>query len=281
MVRHGYVPGASGAAIEQQVRAWLMRGAVREDDNDYQILGVWTDGDDRDQDPYGRVFRAFRHFYDPLLDRASDQQSLCATYGCVRSVNWALGRTSPLNPSTDADDTSRRNHFTWQDACNNYWWALTLKRTTGVPAADAKVSSQERLFRWATTINDLGHVIHLLQDTAQPQHVRNDLHGPPITALLYPSEGAADGAFEAITDYRVTRAYDYANRLRPGNPLRLMDDTLPTENILPTIRLGQANYYPGGSAHVQFSTPAKFFTTRHIETGSDDASVLNRRGLAD
>lgn len=282
LVRHGYVPGTSGVAVEQQIRAWLMRGAVREDDNDYEILGVWTDGDDRDQDPYGRLFRAFRHFYDPLLDRASDHQSLCATYGCVKSINWALGRTSPLNPSSDADDTSRRDHFTWQDARNNFWWALTLKRTaSGMASADAQVSSQERLHRWATTINNLGHVIHLLQDTAQPQHVRNDLHGPPLTTLVYPAEGAADGAFEAFTDYRVIGSDANASSLSLGNPLRRMDDTLPTENSLPTIRLGQANYYPGGGGYVQFSTPVKFFTTRHIETGSDDASVRNRRGLAD
>lgn len=282
LVTGNYVSGASGAAIEQKVRAWLIRGAVREDDNDYQIAGKWTDGDDRDPDPYGRIFRAFRHFYDPLLDRASDHQSLCGTYGCVKSINWAIGRTAPLDPPSDADDTSRRQHFSWQDARNNYWWALTLKRTiSGVTAADASVSSQERLHRWATTINDLGHVIHLLQDTAQPQHVRNDLHGPPITALFFPSEGAADGAFEAFTDYRVTRSYADASSISPGNPLRRMDDTLPVENSLPKIRLGQANYYPGGGGHVQFSTPVKFFTTRHIETGSDETSVRNRRGLAD
>lgn len=285
LVSRNYVPGTNGAAIEQQVRAWLMRGAIREDDNDYKIAGVWRDDDDRDLDPYGRLFRAFRHFYDPLLDRAADQQSLCATYGCVKSINWALGRTAPLNPASDTDDTSRRNHFTWQDARNNYWWALTLKRTvSGVYSADAMVSSQERLHRWATTINDLGHVIHLLQDGAQPQHVRNDLHGPPATLFAYPTEGAADAAFEGYTDYRVIRSYAAAVGSIspiPGNALRRMDDTLPPANALPAIQLGQANYYPGGGGHVQFSTPVKFFTTRHIETGGDDTSLRTRRGMAD
>lgn len=286
LVSRAYVPGASGAAIEQQVRAWLIRGVVREDDNDYKFLGYWMTRDKRDLDPYGRLFRAFRHFYDPLFDRASEFQPLCAEYGCVKSIDWALGRTASLNPAFDADDTARRDHFTWQDARNNYWWALTLKRSvSGVASADGLVSSQERLHRWATTINNLGHVIHLLQDTSQPQHVRNDLHGPPITALFHPSEGAADGAFEAFTDYRVIRSYDSAVGSVwpiPGNPLRrMLDDTLPAENNLPRINLGESNYYPGNGGHVQFSTPVKFFTTRHIEAGMDSGSLLGRRGLAD
>lgn len=284
LTSHGYVTGSDGASIEQEVRARLMRGAIREDDNDFKVAGQWMDGDDRDPDPYGRIFRALRHFYDPLFDRSSEHQSLCSDYGCVKSILWALGRTDPLNPPSDANDPARRNHFTWQDAKNNYWWALTLKRTaSGVLSADSLVSSQERLHRWATTINSLGHVIHLLQDTAQPQHVRDDLHGPPLTALVT-GDGDSDGAFEAFTDYRVIRDYAAAAgvSIPSGNPLRRMvDESLPTENNLPTIRLGQLNYYPGGGGKVQFSTPVKFFTTRHIEQGTDNASLRNRRGLAD
>jgi len=60
-----------------------------------------------------------------------------------------------------------------------------------------------------------------------------------------------------------------------------MDETLPSANALPTVVLGQFNYYPGSGGRIQFSTPVKFFTTRHIETGTDDATILTRRGLAD
>lgn len=285
LVQANYFPGQSGAAIEQRIHAWLMRGSIREDDNDYKLFGFWTDGDARDPDPYGHLFRAFRHFYDPFYDRASEYHPLCTEYGCLRSIHWALGRTDPLHPESDADNVTRRNHFTWQDARNNYWWALTLQRDAiGVDSADARISSQERMHRWATTIKSLGHTIHLLQDTAQPQHVRNDLHGPPITSLRYSDEGEADAAFEAFTDYRVlgSRAEALAVTFGGGNPLRRMyDDTLPSENNLPRIRLGAPNYYPGGGARVQFSTPVKFFTTRHVETGTSDTSLRSRRGLAD
>lgn len=279
------VPGASGQAVEQRIRSWLVRGAVREDDND-AILPVvgWYSSDKRDPDPFGRLLRATRHFYDPFNDRAFDYPNYCATYTCVRSILWALGRTSPLDPGSDADDTSRRNHFTWQDARNNYWWALVVKRDTagdGYDFADSVQDGYERMVRWASMIKDLGHVIHLLQDTAQPQHVRNDAHGPPIS-VAWP-EGEADAAFEAFTDYRVLgNRSDALEPLLSGNPLRRMrDDTLPTENNLAAIRLGSSNYYPGAGGRVQFSTPVKFFTTRHVETGSDEASLKSRRGLAD
>lgn len=286
LITRGFLPGASAQAVEQRVRSWLLRGAVREDDNDIilPVVGVWYNPDSRDDDPFGHLLRATKHFYDPLYDRPFDFPNYCSMYTCIRSILWALGNTNPL-AGTDTDDTSRRNHFTWRDARNNYWWALVLKRDNqgnGYDFGDAVLDGYERMNRWTTTIKNIGHVVHLLQDTAQPQHVRNDAHGPP-TAAVYP-EGEADAAFEAFTDYRVLgdRSAALTPIPGPGNPLRRMyDDTLPTENNLPAIRLGSPNYYPGGDNRVQFSTPVKFFTTRHIDQGCNDADLRNRRGLAD
>jgi len=289
LVAGSYVPGTSGAAIEQQVRAWLMRGDAREDDNDYHFPSStgWSSDDLRDTDPYGYILRAVKHFYDPIGNREFQYKPMCDTYTCLPSINWSLGRTNPLNPPSDTEDTGRRNHFSWQDARNNYWWALTLERIdpgTLTVQGKALASSQERLGRWATTIHDVGHVIHLLQDAAQPQHVRNDGHGPPVVSLLYGTDRFAAAAFEEYTEYRVTRDYgaaDSQNFSSGGNPLRMLDQSVPPLNALPSVNVGQANYYPGNGGHVQFSTPVKFFTTRHIETGTDDATVLTRRGLAD
>ncbi|MDL1869517.1 hypothetical protein FBQ98_08835 [Gammaproteobacteria bacterium PRO6] len=284
LVEKSAIPGASGEAVEQRIRSWLLRGAVREDDNDIilPVLGIWYNPDHRDNDPFGHILRATKHFYDPVYDRAFDYPNYCGTYTCVRSILWAMGRTNPLNPGSDLDDNARRNHFTWQDARNNYWWSLVLKRSGPNFIDDAIEDSKERLSRWATTINDLGHVIHLLQDAAQPQHVRNDAHGPPLAAAW--PEGEADAAFESYTDYRVLRSRSdaLAISIPTGNPLRRMyDDTLPTENNLPALRFGSPNYYPGGGGHVQFSTPVKFFTTRHIEPGMTETVLRSRRGLAD
>ena len=287
LIAGGYIPGPSGNSSAQRVRSWLMRGAIREDDNDVPVGDYWFSPSSRDTDPFGGAVRAPRHFYDPIYDRAFDFSNLCADprLHCKKSINWSLGRTSPLSPAADAEDLLRRNHFTWQDARNNYWWALTLKRDEGLGGyddQDVDRDMEDRMSRWATMLQSIGQVVHLLQDTAQPQHVRNDAHLPPLLGGL--SEGASDAAFEAFTDFRILRAQvdPAATAYRDGgNPLRSMDGGIPSSSLLPTLRLGQFNYYPGGDAKVQFSTPVKFFTTRHIETGADTQSIKSRRGLAD
>lgn len=287
LVSRGYLAGGSGANVEQQIRSWLLRGAIREDDNDGFKFGIWFTGDKRDDDPFGHLLRAGGHFYDPVYDRAFDYPTSCTTYGCSRSTLWAMGRTDPLHPPMDADDTTRRNHFTWQDARNNFWWALTLKRDSladGYDYGDAGRDGNERLVRLATAIKSLGHVLHLLEDAAQPQHVRNDAHAPPGLAGEIPGEGETDAGFEAFTDYRVVQDHAAATQFTfvIGNPLRRMaGGELPQVNSLPLVYLGGPNVYPGNGAAVQFSTAAKFFTTRAVETGTDVASLRSRRGLAD
>jgi len=122
LIDFGYLPTAlTREDFEQRVDAWVMRGAVREDDND---VGPYSIGD-RDDDPWNVVFRAGRHFYDPINNRAlSDAGIACITFGCRPAIEWMLGRTNVLSgPGTL--DTTRENHFSWQDARDNYWWALT------------------------------------------------------------------------------------------------------------------------------------------------------------
>ncbi|QBB69339.1 hypothetical protein ELE36_02530 [Pseudolysobacter antarcticus] len=292
LMKRGYIPNASTQLdIESRVDGWLVRGVVREDDNDAKpLFGDWATSDQRDDDPYGPILRALRHFYDPVNDRAYDFVDNCATYGCVRTILWALGRTDPLHPASDTEDLSRRNHFSWQDARNNYWWGLTTERnrggTTFRTAMDRNLDAGERLWRWASTIGSVGHVIHLVQDGAQPQHTRNDAHAPPnawFTSDAEANEGRSDAAYEDYTDYRVT--LDYATAAASplaGNPLAHMDEGIPYPSELTPVVLGS---YP----NVRFSTPVKYFTTRHVDTsaatcgtGSTSSDpVCARRGMSD
>lgn len=291
LMKRGYIPNASTQLdVESRIDGWLVRGVVREDDNDAKPYGLWMTSDQRDADPYGPILRALRHFYDPALDRAYDFVNNCATYGCVRSIEWSLGRTDPLHPTTDTEDLNRRNHFTWQDARNNYWWALTLERNRGSTPTrtltDRKLDAGERLWRWTSAIGSVGHVIHLLQDAAQPQHTRNDAHAPPSARFTFDNEsneGLSDAAYEEYTDYRVTLDYAAASA-NPvyGNPLNHMDESIPSPSELSPIVLGS---YP----NISFSTPVKYFTTRHVDTssaicgaGSSTSNVVcSRRGMAD
>ena len=272
LIGKGLLPGAPNrAAFEQRIDAWVMRGAIREDDNDF---GAYSLGD-RDDDPWNNVLRAGCHFYDPINRRALFNPPACfIANGCIPSIDWAMGRTDVLATSGGVLDATRQNHFSWQDARDNYWWALTYNLSLAEESANAlshgfaqNLESGFRKFRFATTLKSVGQVIHLLQDAAQPQHSRNDTHGPPIASALT-GDGPADGAFEAYTEARLLRLLDTTSR---SSPLTHFDGTPPNDQDLPALRLRGAVPYPVPS----FSTPVEFFTTRETD------GVPARRGLAD
>lgn len=256
--------------LRYRVDGWLMQGDVREDDNDFFIPGTsdYSTTDQREPDLWGGLLRAGRHFYDPIYDRPF-AYDVCAAYGCVRSPVWAMGTQHPLSPPNDAEDTTRRNHFSWVDARANFWKALTEERYTGTGTSLERFSSSfERQQRLATTIASLGHVIHLLQDGAQPQHTRNDSHAPPLVSFGRNEPNGA--AYEAFTDYRATGdAGGFIN-----NPLRAMNDNLPSFNQLPPMVFD-------GYPIPMFALPVKFFTTKYDDPGAGDSAINARKGLVD
>ena len=153
--------------------AWLMRGAIREDDLG-EVLGFPIGGDPHD-DPYGNIFRVFNHFFDPYYDRA-----LSYVPGAQKNPDWAIGSSNPFTqPNTP--DTERRNHFTVLDAREVMYRAITGKKLDGTNAtpnaSDTNPASPDvRKTWWATTFRALGDILHLNQDMAQPQHTRNEPH---------------------------------------------------------------------------------------------------------
>jgi len=267
LLARGYLGAGSRSTFENRVEAWVMRGAIREDDND---VGPYSIGE-RDDDPWNYVFRAARHFYDPVNNRALSDDASCAAFGCRRATEWMLGRTSVLTGS-GALDTTRENHFSWQDARDNYWWALTYKRDSSPPGLSYGEAQQQfagkRSLRFATTLKSIGQVVHLLQDMAQPQHTRNDAHGPPSVSLVN-GDSPADGAYEAYTEARLFREIQ-----DPGysNPLTHFDGSPVNLDDLPPLRLRGNVAYPVPN----FSTSVKFFTT----AGTGEPVSL-RRGMAD
>lgn len=266
-IPRGYLPGISNRSdFEHRIAAWVMRGAIREDDND---VGPYSLGD-RDDDPWGVVFRAGRHFYDPANERALDSGPTCTSFGCLRAPEWALGRTNVLSgPGTITG--SSENHFSWQHARNQYWWALTYKPSDiGVNSygqAQRRFSAS-RSKRFASVFKSVGQVVHLVQDMGQPQHTRNDSHGPPFVSQLT-GDSAADGAFEAFTEARLFRELP-----EPGysSPLTHFDGSKLTVDDLPPLRMRGAVPY----AVPTFSKIVHYFTTRGV-----DPALAARRGLAD
>lgn len=100
--------------------------------------------------------RPKHHFYDPRNDRG-----LRAGFGLVRgekSPDWALGIRGDSGEAIDEQDFS-------YDAANHYLYrALT------------SIDLDERKNEFGMLFQSLGHIIHHIQDMAQPQHVRNDAH---------------------------------------------------------------------------------------------------------
>ena len=184
------------------IQNWLLRGAIREDDMGDGIgLAGLLGGDCRlkflltvPSQP-GRITRSYRHFFDPEFNRGLDV--LGTTY--PKAVDWALGNqdsfSTPLRPAKGAD----RNHYSYRDARNAYWWALTRQTSKAHGYTDSAVSrevdAEDRMILWATVFRSLGNVVHLLQDTAQPQHSRLDPHSP--------KDSPAQQAFEGYTNARV------------------------------------------------------------------------------
>lgn len=127
-----FIPGFSSLdEAQSSIPGWLMRGAIREDDNDGALFLVgtniplfWATGDDRDDDPYGPIVRAVKHFYDPIRNLEYPYKE-CDRFTCKKSIQWAMGTIDPLVSGSNTPDTLRRNHSTWVDARNSYFAALT------------------------------------------------------------------------------------------------------------------------------------------------------------
>jgi hypothetical protein len=254
----------------QTLLSWLLRGAIREDDNPIFNTESNTPGDlDSFATPPGNYFRPWSHFYDPARDRA-----LTVTIppgitippgfiGAQKAPDWAIG-TSNVFSQPNGANKNRANHFTWFDAREAMYRALTGRRSDGVnivPGATASgsggsVTDPEGLRNayWATTFRALGDIVHLVQDMAQPQHTRNEPHAADRFDGT-PGIFGHKSAYERYVDLRATRG-SLANPGGTSTPASALNlDGYP----IPAF----SNYLP-------------YFTTR--QTGVD---ILSRKGLAD
>jgi hypothetical protein len=254
------------------IENWLMRGDLREDD--ITPTGYFFAPDrcgEPDTDPWLnssiKGVRVVNHFYDPINDVPLGSGCTLSPDGqCHKSVDWALGFVDSFAIPT-VIDTNRSNHFTYEDARENMWRALTGETGLSTPpytAASRAADAQERLYRWATTFRSLGDTIHLLQDGAQPQHVRNDDHSPFTSGERQ--------AYEGYTNARVVGS-GLAN---VNTYVTEFFNTVPNQLVVPLVVTGS---YPVPI----FATPQRFYTTR-LGTDSTNPSSVNadlRYGLMD
>jgi hypothetical protein len=169
------------------IRAWLQRGAIREDDAGGLLRFAEPNPDD---EPGGNFNRFCNHFFDPYRGRALSVGGISSAFCPNTGVNgnraaneWA---NSPYKgwKALVQQSVQYRNHFTIVHARELMWRALTLTKldqsgsgyTSIEPVGTAKEKEAKRLQYWASTFKALGNVVHLVQDAAQPQHARNEDH---------------------------------------------------------------------------------------------------------
>ena len=252
------------------IQNWLIRGAIREDDLGASELFYLFSHDGINCFGYllssageSVAIRSLSHFYDPYLDLPLPVQQVVinslgvtVTFAGHKAIDWALGYQNVYTGS--AINPDRGNFYSYADARNMYWWALTRQSSKGAPytSFEREQDAEDKLSLWATTFRSLGDVVHLLEDGGQPQHTRNDPHSKFNTP--------EQKAFEDYTNDRVLGVNTEVN-----SHLRAFFDTLPPAFTPPSL----GDYDP-----VNFSTPLRFFTTRSAD-GSDDQQL--RAGLSD
>ena len=148
------------------VSGWLMRGAIREDDD------VSKTDESPKEDTRGDIHRVFSHFQDPANSNRALTIPTLGQLGASAS-DWALTAVAST-PAFLLDGSPQRfNNFNLVSFRESEWIALTGLDKTG--ANVAPVASIRNVY-WATAFRALGDIVHLNQDMAQPQHTRNDAH---------------------------------------------------------------------------------------------------------
>jgi hypothetical protein len=171
-------------------RGWFIAGAIREDDY-RQRLGVRLPllRCDQPLNPPSAIDRPIHHFFDVQRDGGG---LVAFPADGLPALDWALG----LQGRGPADD---QNHFSLPDARD-----YQLRSLTEAGRVDRERSTA-KLFR------ALGQVAHVLQDMAQPQHVRNDPH--PTCDGVLPRSFLGERSWYEL--YVETRAKQIPFRFRP------------------------------------------------------------------
>lgn len=239
------------------LRAWLMYGAIREDDN-------------RDEDPptprdiFPPLSRPLSHFYDPYNDRRLNSPFLNALGDELnKAPDWAIGSADAFaQPNTP--QTPRYNTFTVFDAREAMLRALTLKTYDGSGYVDVTSSSdmaERQRFRrmyWATVFRALGDVLHVNQDMAQPQHTRNEPHAGKYCSWIPGCPGGHSSVYEKYMKARALGATTFELKQPYNQP----------------VTISPLAMSPGSYPIPAFSTYADYWST-----GIGSAS-LTGKGLA-
>jgi hypothetical protein len=154
------------------------------------------------EDSTDNGYRVFAHFFDV---QHGGQGLSAGPLSGPPSPAWTLDGVSGGFLKFRTGD----NDFTWRQARIAFYNALT---TAGPRGEAPALTAERRALYWGKTFQSLGHIVHHIQDMAQPQHVRNDDHCDQLACipgvLLNPSgyEYWARSAEDRLNTAAVVRA---------------------------------------------------------------------------
>lgn len=182
----------------------------------------------------------FHHFHDPLLPW--DQAGLSIIYNWQSSLLWAQNKD---------------NDWSWPRVREYYYQALTS-------SADV-----DRQAYFAKTFKGLGHIIHLIQDAAQPAHVRNDPHPLDDIGIVPQLEYWAKKDYRTVESFASTPIFPaFSPNLAPSGyvPITPLWDTnryekgiSPAATLSPDIGLTeftQANFLSDDTVFSNYPYPS-------------------------
>ena len=154
---------------------WLVEGSIREDDYNTNLAIV---GCAKPRNPPSAIDRVRHHFYDPDTNGGLGVGPLTG----LPAPEWALGELGRGPGATE-------NQFSLRDA-RLYQLRSLIEATP-----------EERERQAALMFRSLGQVIHILEDMAQPQHTRGDVH--PACETLLESVIPEHSWYESYIEQRV------------------------------------------------------------------------------
>jgi len=180
-------------------------------------------------------WRCVNHFHDPIKpwNQAGLDTTLASTLNAESSVLWA-------QKEKGQQSWSYGGNYSWHDARDYFYKALT------------GISDSQRNSNLYSTFLAVGHLMHLIQDSSCPEHVRNDSHG--INKSFYEqlikyyhlsNDDDKRRKFQNWLQSGETYNYPFSNALSPASILGL--DSLPSNARIPIARIVDTDRYTGNN----------------------------------
>lgn len=230
---------------EKSIKKWLAEGANLEDKSSFgfPILGTT---------------RSFNHFHNPLKpwSQAGLDDWVVFHYTGESSLLWAQDGTNQQNfPEGD---------WSWQKIREYYYLALN------------SANDSERQANFAKTFRGLGHQMHLIQDTAVPDHVRNDAH--PEDAIFGKNILNGSAYFETWAKERF-RNVNELKSFAPEPSYSEVSFNVSYSGLSPMTQLFDAEEYNGSNPSISLTQGLSEYTNANFF--SEDTIFAAERYSAD